>query len=69
MSKFTMVLGEVGNFRCRPKESLPRIKAFNNSTKRKFQPSGQSVALQSMSLGIPVMITETKGFWQKEVYF
>ena len=36
--------------------------------KESFQPSGQSVALQSMSLGIPVMITETKGFWQKEVF-
>lgn len=28
-----------------------------------FQPSGQSVSLQSMSLGTPVMITNTKGFW------
>ena len=36
--------------------------------KESLQPSGQSVALQSMSLGIPVMITETKGFWQKEVF-
>ena len=31
--------------------------------KESFQPSGQSVCLQSMSLGIPVMITKTKGFW------
>lgn len=36
--------------------------------KESFQPSGQSVALQSMSLGIPVMITETEGFWQKDVF-
>ena len=28
-----------------------------------YQPSGQSVALQSMSMGIPTMITRTKGFW------
>ena len=28
-----------------------------------LQPSGQSVALQSMATGTPVMITETKGFW------
>jgi glycosyltransferase involved in cell wall biosynthesis len=28
-----------------------------------FQPSGQSVALQSMATGTPVIITETKGFW------
>ncbi len=31
--------------------------------KETIQPSGQSVALQSMSMGIPVMISETKGFW------
>ncbi len=36
--------------------------------KESLQPSGQSVALQSMSLGIPVMITETKGFWQKDIF-
>ena len=29
------------------------------------QPSGQSVALQSMSTGTPVMITKTKGFWDE----
>lgn len=33
--------------------------------KNTFQPSGQSVSLQSMSLGTPVMITDTKGFWDK----
>ena len=31
-----------------------------------LQPSGQSVALQAMSMGIPVIITETKGFWDSE---
>jgi glycosyltransferase involved in cell wall biosynthesis len=36
--------------------------------KESFQPSGQSVALQSMSLGIPVIITKTSGFWQKEIF-
>ena len=36
--------------------------------KESFQPSGQSVALQSMSLGIPVMITKTQGFWQKDIF-
>ena len=30
-----------------------------------FQPSGQSVALQSMSMEVPVLISETKGFWDK----
>ena len=36
--------------------------------KESFQPSGQSVALQSMSLGIPVLISETEGFWDKEQF-
>jgi len=34
--------------------------------KESSQPSGQSVALQSMSLGIPVLISDTEGFWDKE---
>lgn len=34
--------------------------------KETFQPSGQSVALQCMSLGIPVMISRTQGFWDYE---
>ena len=33
------------------------------------QPSGQSVALQSMSLGIPVMISRTSGFWDDKEFF
>ncbi len=33
--------------------------------KKSTQPSGQSVALQSMSMGIPVLITKTNGFWDK----
>ena len=28
-----------------------------------LQPSGQSVALQSMSMKVPVLISKTKGFW------
>ena len=31
--------------------------------KESLQPSGQSVALQSMSSGTPVIITKTEGFW------
>jgi glycosyltransferase involved in cell wall biosynthesis len=34
--------------------------------KESSQPSGQSVALQSMSLGVPVMISDTKGFWDRD---
>ena len=37
---------------------------LHNST----QPSGQSVALQSMSLGIPVLISNTEGFWDKDLF-
>tara|TARA_B100000131_G_scaffold275339_1_gene277884 strand:- start:3174 stop:4280 length:1107 start_codon:yes stop_codon:yes gene_type:complete len=33
--------------------------------KKTYQPSGQSVTLQSMSVGTPVLITKTKGFWDK----
>ena len=36
--------------------------------KETFQPSGQSVALQSMSLGVPVVITKTKGFWDLDKF-
>ena len=32
------------------------------------QPSGQSVALQAMSVGIPVMISFTDGFWDIKKY-
>lgn len=31
--------------------------------KNSYQPSGQSVALQAMSMEKPVMISKTKGFW------
>ena len=34
--------------------------------KESLQPSGQSVALQSMACGTPVLITETEGFWDKK---
>ncbi len=36
--------------------------------KNSYQPSGQSVALQSMSLKVPVLITDTVGFWDKEKF-
>ena len=34
--------------------------------KESTQPSGQSVCLQAMSLGVPVIISDTDGFWDKE---
>ena len=36
--------------------------------KNTIQPSGQSVALQSMSAGTPVMITKIDGFWDEEIF-
>lgn len=34
--------------------------------KESLQPSGQSVSLQSMSMGVPVLITKTEGFWDNK---
>lgn len=34
--------------------------------KNSLQPSGQSVALQAMACGKPVLITKTRGFWDTE---
>ncbi len=49
------------------------IKKFYNESfltlvpiKNSFQPSGQSVTLQSLSMKTPVLITKTKGFWDVE---
>ena len=36
--------------------------------KNSYQPSGQSVALQSMAMNVPVMITNTSGFWDKDIF-
>jgi glycosyltransferase involved in cell wall biosynthesis len=36
--------------------------------KESTQPSGQSVALQSMAVGIPVVITKTNGFWDNSIF-
>ena len=36
--------------------------------KETFQPSGQSVSLQSMSSGVPVIISKTEGFWDTELF-
>ena len=33
-----------------------------------FQPSVQSVTLQSLSMGLPTLITKTKGFWDYEKF-
>ena len=36
--------------------------------KQTYQPSGQSVALQSASMETPVFITRTKGFWDNTLF-
>ena len=33
-----------------------------------LQPSGQSVALQSLSMGVPVLITKSDGFWEPNLF-
>ena len=35
---------------------------------KSLQPSGQSVALQSLSMGIPVLITKSEGFWEPSLF-
>ncbi len=35
---------------------------------KSLQPSGQSVALQSLSMGVPVLITVSEGFWEPNLY-
>ena len=52
-------------------EEIKNLYKYANLTilplKDTFQPSGQSVALQSMSMGTPVLITKTRGFWDEEI--
>ena len=43
-------------------ESYMTIVPLKNS----LQPSGQSVTLQSMACGTPVIISKTEGFWDNE---
>lgn len=45
-------------------QSVLSIIPVKNST----QPSGQSVGLQSMMMGVPVMITKTMGFWDYDEF-
>ena len=53
-------------------EDIKKLYENSNLTiiplKESLQPSGQSVALQSMSMGIPVLITKTKGFWEPRIF-
>jgi glycosyltransferase involved in cell wall biosynthesis len=44
------------------KNSLLTVLPLKNT----LQPSGQSVALQSMSMGVPVMISNSIGFWDSD---
>lgn len=52
-----------------------QIKKFYENTrlvilplKETLQPSGQSVCLQAINCGVPVAITDTEGFWDKESF-
>lgn len=63
-----------GNWRQNKISDLELKKIYENSRivilplKETFQPSGQSVALQAMSLGIPVVISLTDGFWDHDKF-
>jgi len=46
------------------KESVLTVVPLRDS----FQPSGQSVVLQSMCIGTPAMISNTEGFWDKNKF-
>lgn len=46
------------------KESILTILPLKNT----FQPSGQSVALQSIASGTPVLISKTVGFWDEDLF-
>lgn len=50
------------------KEFYEKSKMVIVPLKESTQPSGQSVSLQAMSLGIPVIISDTKGFWDKDKF-
>lgn len=45
-----------------------RAKILINPIKPTFQPSGQSVTLQAMACGVPVLISKFKGFWEPTYY-
>lgn len=62
-----------GNWHSNEVSDLDIKKYYNESEitiiplKNTFQPSGQSVALQSMACGTPVIITDTVGFWDSRL--
>ncbi len=66
-----IISGEWGNSDLNDKE-LRKIYCNSRLTiiplKESTQPSGQSVALQSISTGTPVLITKTEGFWDYDTY-
>ena len=45
-------------------QSFLTILPINNT----IQPSGQSVTLQSMAVGTPVLISKFDGFWEKDIF-
>lgn len=45
-----------------------RARLLINPIKPTFQPSGQSVTLQAMACGLPVLISKFEGFWELDQY-
>ena len=50
------------------KEIYSEAKVSIIPLKNSLQPSGQSVAQQSMAMGVPVLISKTEGFWDFKNY-
>jgi len=71
-NNFKNVIHFNSNFHNQRLTNIQLIKLFEEAyvsiipLKNSFQPSGQSVALQSMSMKVPVIISKTNGFWDNE---
>ncbi len=71
LNNVKIISGEWGNNSLKDSE-LRKIYCNSRLTiiplKESTQPSGQSVALQSISTGTPVLISKTKGFWDYDAF-
>lgn len=71
-NNFKNVIHINSNFHNQKLTNIQLIKLFEEAyvsiipLKNSFQPSGQSVALQSMSMKVPVIISKTNGFWDND---
>lgn len=74
LSKFKNVNYFSGSWRsveltdCDIRDLYQKSKVLINPITETLQPSGQSVTLQAMACGLPVIISKFKGFWQPSSY-